>query len=257
MESLPCGAVTVCRERILNVSRRQDSTHCALANHSEVRLPLLLASHIAIGDEIAFSIPDGNAVGAEVYLSKESISSTGGHLYLATIGYATQPQEDKLNQSFLSVQVQRGTLGISWIFLPCKAVREHFYRVDNGQSGSAQRTLYQILHIGNSASLAEIRVAFKLRALELKTIGAAHTEWVKLERAFNILGHPELRAHYDSLLANAEIPAMFPYGGVGSLLVAGIVPAAARRSLPGDCWRLCQSRRIGDSTCRFGIVSSM
>jgi hypothetical protein len=44
---------------------------------------------------------------------------------------------------------------------------------------------------------------------------------VKLEGAFNILGHPELRAHYDSLLANAEIPAIFPYGGVGSLLVAG------------------------------------
>jgi hypothetical protein len=112
MGSLPCGAVTVCRERIVNVSRRQESTHCALANHSEVRLPLLLASHIAIGDEIAFSIPDGNAVGG-------SLSQQGIHLeytrpsYLATIGHATQPQEDRLNRSFLSVQVQRGTLGIS------------------------------------------------------------------------------------------------------------------------------------------------
>jgi hypothetical protein len=106
MEFLPCSAVTACRERILNVSRRQDSTHCVLANDSEVRLPLLLASHIAIGDEIVFSIPDGNAVGAEVYLSKESISSTRGHLYLATIGYATQPQDDRLNRSFLSVQAR-------------------------------------------------------------------------------------------------------------------------------------------------------
>jgi len=76
MESLlPSAAVPVCRQRILNVSRRQDSIHCALANHAEIRLPQLLASHIAIGDEIAFSIPDGSTVGAEVYLSKESISS--------------------------------------------------------------------------------------------------------------------------------------------------------------------------------------
>src|SRR5437867_1012945 len=68
MESLPGNPSSICRERILNVSRRQDSTRCVLANHSEARLPLLLASHIAIGDEIMFSIPDGHAAGAEVYL---------------------------------------------------------------------------------------------------------------------------------------------------------------------------------------------
>jgi hypothetical protein len=44
---------------------------------------------------------------------------------------------------------------------------------------------------------------------------------VKLEHAFNILGHPELRPHYDALLSNPETPAIFPYGGFGSLLVSG------------------------------------
>ena len=42
-----------------------------------------------------------------------------------------------------------------------------------------------------------------------------------LERAFNIVGQPELRACYDALLADPEAPAVFPYGGFGSLLVAG------------------------------------
>jgi hypothetical protein len=60
-----------------------------------------------------------------------------------------------------------------------------------------------------------------LRALELKTIGAAHAERVKLERAFNILGHPDLRAHYDSLLANAEIPAIFPTAELDLFVAAG------------------------------------
>jgi hypothetical protein len=42
-----------------------------------------------------------------------------------------------------------------------------------------------------------------------------------LERAFNILAQPELRASYNSLLTDPEVPAVFPYGGFGSLLVAG------------------------------------
>jgi hypothetical protein len=42
-----------------------------------------------------------------------------------------------------------------------------------------------------------------------------------LERAFNILGQPDLRACYDALLADPEAPAIFPYGGFGSLLVSG------------------------------------
>src|SRR5271157_4875250 len=47
------------------------------------------------------------------------------------------------------------------------------------------------------------------------------SERVALERAFNIVGQPELRACYDSLLADPDAPAIFPYGGFGSLLVAG------------------------------------
>jgi hypothetical protein len=40
-------------------------------------------------------------------------------------------------------------------------------------------------------------------------------------RAFNILAHPELRACYDALLSDPGATALFPYGGFGSLLVAG------------------------------------
>ena len=77
------------------------------------------------------------------------------------------------------------------------------------------------MHIPDSASPSELRVAFKLRDLELKTAGAPHSQRLALERAFNIVGQPELRACYDALLADPEAPAVFPYGGVGSLLVVG------------------------------------
>jgi hypothetical protein len=77
------------------------------------------------------------------------------------------------------------------------------------------------LRISVSASAAELRVAFKLRDLELKTAGVPPSQRTQLERAFNIVGQPELRACYDALLADTEVPAIFPYGGFGSLLVAG------------------------------------
>ena len=41
------------------------------------------------------------------------------------------------------------------------------------------------------------------------------------ERAFNILANPELRVCYESLLSNPAAPALFPYGGFGSITVLG------------------------------------
>jgi len=46
-----------------------------------------------------------------------------------------------------------------------------------------------------------------LRALELKELDAPRFEQAKLERAFNILGYPKLRNHYDELLSTMEAPA--------------------------------------------------
>ena len=57
--------------------------------------------------------------------------------------------------------------------------------------------------------------------MELTTASAPTSQRVALERAFNIVGQPELRACYDALLADPEAAAIFPYGGFGSLLVAG------------------------------------
>ena len=64
-------------------------------------------------------------------------------------------------------------------------------------------------------------MAFKLRDLELRTEGVGHRERVTLERAFNIVGQPALRACYDALLVDPEAPAVFPYGGFGALIAAG------------------------------------
>jgi hypothetical protein len=207
--------------RIDTIARQPKAISCALANRSRVLLPLLLANHIAVGDEITYPIPAEDGVGTEVFVKKVSSAAAGSCIYLVSIEHATQPKLDKRDQSYVSAQVRSGSMGISSVFLPCEVVREYFYGVGDSKNGSGSASLYQTLRIGTNASLGEIRVAFKLRSLELNTIAAARGEHIKLERAFNILGHPELRTHYDTVLANPEIPAVFPYGGVGALLVSG------------------------------------
>src|SRR6266446_1790089 len=176
---------------------------------------------VATGDEIAFPVPADDALGPEIYVTKASSTRTRTCLYLAPVGYASKPKLDKREQGFVSAQIRAGNLGISSVFLACEQLRDYFYRIATTGREPVRATLYETLHIEPNASPAEIRVAFKLRNLELKMIGAARSEQVKLERAFNILGHPELRAHYDALLIDPEVPATFPYGGFGSLLVTG------------------------------------
>jgi hypothetical protein len=64
-------------------------------------------------------------------------------------------------------------------------------------------------------------LAFKIRKLELQKQAANKNALAGLERAYNILAQPKLRACYNTLLKDPEAPALFPYGGFGSLLVGG------------------------------------
>ncbi len=217
----PSPSVSVCRERVVRIDRQLDPIACVLSNQSKLLVPRLLAQYIAIGDEITFPIPSAEARKTEIYVAKKSTWRTSHCLYQAPIGYVSQPKLNKRDQHFVSAEVQCGSLGVSTIGLPCEVLREYFYRLGSGDKEASHRTLYQILGIPDSASPSELRVAFKLRNLELRSADVRISERVALERAFNILGHPELRACYGALLTDPEAPAPFPYGGFGSLLVSG------------------------------------
>jgi len=210
----------LCRERVVSVQRQEESPACVLANRTTLRISSLLASYLAIGDEVTFPIPTTDAVGTEIYVTKNSASSRLQRcVYLAPIGHVSPPRADKRNRQFVSAEVQQSGLGIDSVFLSCEVLRDYFYRLPNGSEREPRPNLYETLRIPASASPAELRVAFKLRSLELA--GATKGEQIALERAFNILGQPELRACYDALVANPEASAVFPYGGFGSLLVGG------------------------------------
>jgi hypothetical protein len=213
--------IPICRERVVSIQLQENLAGFVLANQAKILLRPFLAGYIGIGDEIAFPVPARYTIRAEILITKNSGSGPNRYLYHVPIGYVGQPKQDKRNQHYVSAEVQRGSLGIGNIFLPCEVLREYFYRQPRAADRVDHPTLYEVLRIPASASPSELRVAFKLRDLELRTEGVGHRERVALERAFNIVGQPELRACYDALLADPEAPAVFPYGGFGSLLVAG------------------------------------
>jgi hypothetical protein len=115
--------------------------------------------------------------------------------------------------------VRQSRLGISAIFLACTTLRDYFYLLGGAGGNGAQQNYYEKLWIPATASPAELRMGYRLRTLEIGN--DFYRERPELERAFNILGQPELRARYDALLMDPESPAIFPYGGFGSLLVSG------------------------------------
>lgn len=212
----------VCRGRVASLQSMADHAECVLANGSKLRISRFLASQVSSGDEIAFPLLTSSVNrGTELYVVKASGPGHGRDLYQAPIGYVTQPQKNKRDQLFVSAEVREGSFGIFSVLLRCEVLRDYFYRVPQEASASDQRTLYDLSRVPAVASPAELRVSYKLRALELDSAGAPRGERVALERAFNILAQPELRACYDVLLADPDGPAPFPYGGFGSLLVAG------------------------------------
>jgi hypothetical protein len=109
---------------------------------------------------------------------------------------------------------------VRWLHLPNPVVRDYFYFF-TARSGEEHRTtLYQLLRVAPMATFADLRLAYRVRRLEL---GApdARAELRSIERAFNVLAHPELRSCYDALLRDPDAPALFLYGGFGQCVVTG------------------------------------
>ncbi len=195
---------------------------CRFTDGGTIVVSSHLAAHIRLGDEISFPLTiDSASAGTELYVRTARSSGRAKDLYQAPIRYAAQPKADKREQLYVRAEVSSGRLGISSVHLLCDVLRDHFYVADRGRPWERQPSLYDILRATPANTLAELRLAFKLRQLELCAAGASSHDHGAVERAFNILAQPELRACYDSLLKDLSAPVLFPYGGFGSILVSG------------------------------------
>src|SRR5260370_34367130 len=213
---------TLCRERIAKIERKTERIECIFANGSTILISPFLATHVSVGDEVSFPLATSAAhTGTEIYVGKSSSTSRPRDVYQVSIGHVSKPRQDKRGEYFVIAEVLNGQLGISSIQIGAETLRDYFYVADRQGKWERQRTLYQVLQASSSASPAELRLAFKLRNLELRASRALKSECRALERAFNILAQEELRAYYDALLKDSLRPAVFTYRGFCSILVVG------------------------------------
>ena len=127
--SISSSSTPACCERVVSVQRQEKPAICVFVNRTKLLVSRLVASHVAIGDDIAFPVSTGDAVRTEILITKNAGAGPKRYLYHVPIGYVSQPKQDKRNQHFVSAEVHRGGLGISTVFLPCEVLRDYFYRL--------------------------------------------------------------------------------------------------------------------------------
>lgn len=204
--------------RVLDLKHQASALLCATADGREIPLPRLVGSNVRIGDEVA--VADSSATAAtEIYVRKPSIR--GADVYQVKAGYAALPKQDKREESFVRVQVPNGQFGISAIHIPCPIIRDYFFSVNRNSAWAKQPTFYYLLRLPKDVTFKELRLAYRLRRLEMQKENASRADLATLERAYNLLADPKIRVQYDSVLRDATTPVAFPYSGFGSLVVRG------------------------------------
>jgi hypothetical protein len=129
-----------------------------------------------------------------------------------SIGYVTPPQRNGNGEFFARAVLADCPGNLRSLLISGDAVRGYFYGSYPGED------LYKRLGAPETATPADLRIAWRLKELEM---GESAAQRGAVERAFNILAHPELRKCYDLLRRADDAPALFPYAGRGSILVEG------------------------------------
>jgi hypothetical protein len=206
---------------VVRVTSQGDRTVCQLGLGAPILVSSVLGHYLGVGDEIVAPLGGAQEAGTEVYVRKAESARRLRDVYQAPIGYVTQPREDKRKELFLMAEVRGSRLGITAINIPCSTARDHFYVADRRREWAKQRSLYDVVGMPPTAGPAELRLSFKIRQMELQRNALLPDSQRDLERAYNILAQPGLRACYDALRRDPEAPVLFPYAGFGSLLATG------------------------------------
>lgn len=196
-----------------------DALICSLASGFELRLPAHLARFLRPGHQIEF--PSGSAAPSQFRVVLDARLKPREILF-CSMAHISHPKPDRRGEYFLRGDVVEPVLGIGALILTSDAVRDYFYR------SSADGGLYASLGIPATASPADLRLAYRVGILELQSQTNAAQKRRHLERAFNILAQPDLRACQDAVMLDPGKPVLFPYGGFGNILVEGALSADGR-----------------------------
>ena len=218
---------TISWPSIRRMHRETAGVRCE-TSREPILIPAFLAGHLRSGDEICAE-PGTSSPACEVLARRSLNGRRSRQLYFSRIGYVTQPKSDKRDQYFARAEIASSKLGITSLHLPSSAIRDHFYFFTRRPGEDRSDTLYDLLRATSTSAFADLRLCYRIRRLELLGRAGPGEELRVIERAFNLLMHPELRSCYDALLRDADSPALFPYGGGGQCVASGEQAAAVVR----------------------------
>jgi len=207
-------------ERVLTRLEPQGSkAKCVFNDGGSLLLSIDVARFVRPGDIFYFPadlLRKDESV--EVYVQRPT--SRRDFLFVQ-IDYARNERSYGRDGPAVRADVRGKVLGISSISLRCETLRDYFYVGNRQRAWNEQPSFYDLLRTEPKATTAELRIAFRLRTLELRAARSSRAEIQCLERGFNILSNPGLRECYDNVLLDAGFAVPFPYHGFGSLLVEG------------------------------------
>jgi hypothetical protein len=187
---------------------------CAFGDGTTAQIPAFLGRFLRPCDGLAFLSP----ANTEVLIRRQPPRARPQEFLFATIGYVAQPKASNSAGYLVRAELPKCSGKPESLFLSASALRRYFYQFD----GETRRpSLYALLAASETASPADLRLAWRLRSLEFDVAGSQPRDRAQIERAFNVLAHPDLRNCYDALRRDEDAPALFPYGGFGSIVVEG------------------------------------
>lgn len=171
------------------------------------KVPRLLAPFVRPGDQIARLAGDTEAL----------VTRQETQILHATIAGVGRPKPANNGELYAPATLPLCGLKPAVVFISATAIRRYFYAMDDDGGAS----LYDVLRVPEGAKLDQLRMAWRVRSIELEVRRADTAAKAAVERAFNILAHPDLRACYDALRRDEDSPPLFPYGGFGVIVVGG------------------------------------
>jgi hypothetical protein len=198
------------------VTAEAGEIRCTFSDGQTIQVPSMIGRRLQPNDMVSILSADSTNTSLNL-LVKRSGSARSTDMLFTTVGRAVAIPQGETGQ-YVEVEVPYSE-AVEKLYLSALAIREHFFSFTGEDSPGDQ--LYEALSTHSSATLTELRLAWRLKSIELALSSNQRIAKSHFERAFNILANPALKECYDRLRFDEYALPLFPYGGYGSILVEG------------------------------------
>lgn len=202
--------------RVEALAAESGAIRCHLSNEESILVPAMIGRRLQPNDMVSFESSEPKNTAHNLLVKRSGVARSTEVLY-TTVGLAATFPKGESGQ-YLEVEVPHPNV-IEKMYLSALAIREHFYLLAGEESPKDR--LYNALSTHPTASLTELRLAWRLKSIEHALSSDQGIAKSQIERAFNILANPALKECYDRLRLDEHALPLFPYGGYGSILVEG------------------------------------